>query len=184
MHITMLNGNPDESRPEFESYLRELNDVLSLGGHSVTVFRLRDMTIRYCIGCFGCWVKTPGRCSNGHGDMDDICRAYIHSDIVVFASPVIMGFTSALLKKINDRLIPLLHPYISLFSGEMHHIARYDRYPQIGLLVQPGADTDQEDLSIIEDIYRREALNFKTTLAFSARTTQPVEEVADEIDSI
>ena len=23
---------------------------------------LRNMKVNYCIGCFGCWLKTPGKC--------------------------------------------------------------------------------------------------------------------------
>ncbi len=30
-----------------------------------------DRTIRNCVGCFGCWIKTPGQCiiRDAYGDM-------------------------------------------------------------------------------------------------------------------
>ena len=28
----------------------------------VETFPLREMKLAHCLGCFGCWVKTPGMC--------------------------------------------------------------------------------------------------------------------------
>ena len=184
MKIMVLNGNPDVANDSFETYLKELSGRLETAGHTVTALQLRDMDVRYCIGCFGCWVKTPGECSNARDDMGTVCREYVNSDLVLFASPVVMGFTSALLKRVHDRLIPLLTPYIRFFDGESHHVSRYDKYPQMGLLLQPEEDTDKEDLAIISDIYRRDAINFKTTFTFTKLTTEPVEEAVNAIDGV
>ena len=62
MKITILNGNPDHPNAPFEEYLRRLKATLEAHQHQVTLLPLREMEIRYCIGCFGCWVKTPGEC--------------------------------------------------------------------------------------------------------------------------
>ncbi len=63
------------------------------------------------------------------------------------------------MKKITDRLIVLLHPYIEIIEGECHHVKRYEKYPEIGVLLQPEEDTDEEDLAIVSDIYKRLAIN-------------------------
>jgi hypothetical protein len=114
----------------------------------------------------------------------DVRREYINSDLVLFASPIIMGFTSALLKKANDKLLPLLLPYIELVYNECHHVSRYEKYPMTGLLLEKAADSDEEDVRIISAIYMRNAINLKTTLSFTRLTDDPVEEVANEINSI
>ena len=95
-----------------------------------------------------------------------------------------MGFTSALLKQAHDKCIPLVLPYLRLFEGECHHPARYDNYPLMGLLLQLDDNTDEEDIEIITDIYRRDSLNFKTDFVFSRLTTEPVSEIADEINGL
>ncbi len=184
MKITILNGNPNVEDSGFDDYLTKLKTVLESRDHTVMILQLRDMDIRYCIGCFGCWVKTPGECSNAADDTRVVRREYINSGLVIFASPIIMGFTSSLLKQAHDRLLPLLTPYIRLFEGESHHVARYDKYPLIGLLLQPDGNTDAEDVEIIAEIYRRDAINFKTSFIFTQTTGNPVEEVADAIVGI
>jgi len=184
LRITVLNGNPETENIAFDAYLEKLSGSLESHNHAVRTLQLRDMDIRYCIGCFGCWVKTPGECSTAQDDTREICREYINSDVVIFASPVIMGFTSALLKKAHDRLIPLLTPYIRLFEGETHHIARYDKYPLIGLLLQFDGNTDAEDMEIISDIYRRDTINFKSSFISTQMMINPVEEVADALVGI
>jgi len=183
MKITVLNGNPDARNNAFEGYLKELSDALMSDNHLVTILSLREMDIRYCIGCWGCWVKTPGKCIVADGSYD-VCREYINSDLALFASPIIMGFTSALLKKAHDKLIPLILPYFEIVQNEFHHLSRYDKYPVIGLLLEKGKDADEEDIKIISDIYRRDAINFKTSFCFTKLTSDPLEEVTSEINRL
>ncbi|MEE8373038.1 MAG: NAD(P)H-dependent oxidoreductase [Dehalococcoidia bacterium] len=183
MKITILNGNPNADNTEFDDYLKRLTGLLESAQHRVTVFQLRDMDVKYCTGCFDCWVKTPGQCKVTD-DSHDICREYISSDFALFASPVIMGFTSALLKKANDKLVPLLPYHMEFVDNELHHVARYDNYPLTGLLLQKSDDTDEEDIRIISDIYRRDAINLKASLRLTRSTNDPVEEVANEINSV
>ena len=183
MKVTILNGNPSEGNTAFDGYLKELTEVLQSSNHTVVLLKLRDMDIRYCIGCYGCFVKTPGECTV-KDDSRDVRREYINSDLVLFASPVIMGFTSALLKKVQDRLLPLIHPYFELYQNQMHHIPRYDKYPLIALLLEKGRDTDEMDVKIVSDIYRREAVNLNTSLCFARLTTDSPEDVANEINRV
>ena len=183
MKITVLNGNPRTNGGEFDSYVGALAARLRSSQHGVEVLTLRGMDIRSCTGCLDCWTKTPGLCKVDD-DSHDVCRAYINSDLVLFASPIIMGFTSALLKNANDKLVPLLPYHIEFVDGEMHHAARYDRYPRTALLLEKEADTDDEDIEIISGIYARDAINLKSSLAFVRLTSDPVEEVAREADSV
>ncbi len=126
MKVTVLNGNPDADNVHFDDYLKNLSALLESNNHAVTVLRLREMDIRYCIGCFGCWVKTPGECSNAADDTHTIRREFINSNLVLFASPIIMGFTSALLKRAHERLLPLLLPYSRFFDDKRTELARLD----------------------------------------------------------
>jgi len=183
MKITILNGNPNADNVKFDNYLKALSDLLETSKHTVTIFKLREIGIRYCTGCWDCWVRTPGECIVKDGSRD-ICREYINSDFVLFASPVIMGFTTALLKKAHEKLLPLIHPYFEIVQDEVHHLSRYDKYPVMGLLLEKGKDTDKEDVKIISDIYRRDAINFKTSFCFTKLTSEPVEEAANEISRI
>ena len=180
MRITILNGSPDSG--ELDHYLKELVTVLQ-EQHEVTVFDLRDMDIKYCTGCFGCWVKKPGECVVTD-ESGDVRRAMIHSDLVLFSSPLKMGFVSALLKKTMDKMIPLIHPYFEVVQDEAHHRGRYEHYPLVGLLLDKGADGDDEDVAITTDIISRMALNMKSRLAFARLTQDSIEEVAHAADSI
>jgi multimeric flavodoxin WrbA len=184
--ITILNGNPDTRNTTFEIYLKHLSKTLTAKQHQVTTLTLRDMDIKYCVGCWGCWVKTPGECV-ARDDSADVCRAVINADFVLLASPVTMGFPSALLKKTVEKFLPLIHPYIAVVQGEAHHRARYDKYPLLGLLLEKYGNTHDtdgvhpEDVQIVADIFSRTALNFKTQLAFTELTSTPVEEIAEAI---
>jgi multimeric flavodoxin WrbA len=182
VNILILNGNPDPARRDFDRYIEELIHILRIK-HTIVPLTLRDLEVKHCTGCRGCWVKTPGECVF-HDAGNDICRHYIHSDFILFASPVRAGFTSSLLKRACDRLIPLLHPHFEIVSGEAGHKARYDTYPKIGLLLEKSKATDKEDLRIITDIYRRLAIHFKTTLSFVKLTSDPAKEVAHAINAI
>jgi len=181
--ITIINGRLNTLDDGFDSFVKEI--ATNLSEHKdVRSFLLADMKISQCTGCWSCWWKTPGLCAI-KDDAEPIMRAVIHSDLLVFASPVIAGFTSSLLKKLQDRLIVLLHPYIIPVQGECHHRKRYDNYPDMALLLQKEADTDKEDIEIITDIYKRLAINFHSNLKYILFTdTQTTEEIAHDLSHI
>jgi multimeric flavodoxin WrbA len=178
MKITILNGNPEPS--SFDTYLTELREVVQTEGHTVTQLDLRDMPLRYCIGCWGCWVKTPGECISRDASLE-MGRTVINSDFLLWAAPLRMGFPSELLKRALDKHLPLIHPYVLVDQGEAHHRKRYAHYPRVGLLVEKEADTDPRDLQILTDITCRTVLNFKTRLEFLLTTETPVADLARRI---
>lgn len=179
MLITILNGEPDPTSA-FDAFLGLIADRLQALGHRVTKLDLRTLDLKGCSGCFGCWVRTPGECSK-RDDSATICRAVLSSGLVLLASPMTMGFTTALLKRAADQMIPIIHPYFVVEGGEIHHRARYARYPKFGLLVGAEPDTDPQDIEIATAIWRRTARNMKSTLAFAVIADRAAEEIADEI---
>lgn len=182
MRVTILNGEPNASS-DFDWYVGEYAERLVANGHEVSRLDIRDLDLRGCSGCWGCWVKTPGECLKRDGSAT-ICRAVVNSDLTVLASPVRMGFTSSLLKRAADQMIPIVHPYIIIEGGEQHHRARYARYPLLGLLLAPDADTDAEDLEITVHLWSRMARNLKSELAFTTIATTPAKEAADELAAV
>jgi multimeric flavodoxin WrbA len=180
MKITILNGNPEPSA--FDTYLAQLQSALETDGHLIPRLDLRDRPLRYCVGCFGCWVKTPGECVARDASLE-MDRAVINADFVIWAAPLKMGFPSALLKMAMDKHLPLIHPYMVVDQGEAHHLRRYPRSPRVGLLVEKEADTDARDLQIVTDIFCRTALNLKTRLEFSLTTETPILDVTQRITS-
>ncbi len=179
MNICILNGNPDPQNFPFEEYLTEASRILSKN-HQVTILTLRELDLRFCIGCFGCWVKTPGECVTPD-DGPQVCRTMIQSDFTLWAAPIRMGYPSTLLKKVMDKSIPLIHPYFTVDQNEAHHRTRYARYPRLGLLLEKETGTDSADLEIIALMFRRTAINMKSHLAFCRSTDQPVDELAQAI---
>lgn len=183
MKVLLLDGYPKDEDKEYEQYLAEIEDQLTEKGHSVKILTLRTMNIRFCTGCWSCWWATPGECVF-KDESHTICKEYINSDFVLFFSPMIMGFVSALTKKIQDKLIPLIHPYLEIVQGEIHHLKRYKNYPRIGLLLEKTPGTDEEDIEITTDMFKRFALNLKSELALAVQTNQPSREVSDAINNI
>ena len=180
MKVTILNGNPEPSA--FDAYLAQVKSALQAEGHAVTQLDLRSIPLRYCIGCWGCWVKTPGECISRDASLE-MDRAVINADFVLWAAPLKMGFPSELLKRANDKHLPLIHPYMVVDQSEAHHRKRYARYPRVGLLIEKEARTDERDLQIVSDIYCRTALNFKTRLEFCLTTEVPAADLVRRIVS-
>lgn len=180
MVISLINGNPENGNSQFEAYIKELSSELKLQGNTVSSIQLRDNNIQSCTGCWGCWVKTPGECLF-KDDSIAIRKKVIESDWVIFLSPLIMGFTSALLKKMQDKFIPLVHPYVELVNNECHHEKRYEDYPKLGLVYAREPQTDEEDLQIVSDIYKRFAINFKSELKVFRSIDEPIKKLIHEI---
>ena len=134
-----------------------LQDALQADGWTVTPWTLRDEKLAYCLGCFECWTKTPGMCR-----IDDAGRgvpaSIIGSDLAIYLTPITFGGYSSELKKAVDRIICLISPFFTRIDGEVHHHARYARYPDLlGVGVLPAPHPDQEQ--IFHTLIGRNAIN-------------------------
>ena len=68
-------------------------------------FDLSALKIANCVGCFGCWTKTPGRCVI----RDDATRIYpciAASDTLLYVSRLCYGSYDVLMKTMLERAIP------------------------------------------------------------------------------
>jgi len=182
MKIVILDGALENTPQNWKTYLDGLVLTLKENNHQISHLILRDHQIHYCVGCFKCWVQTPGVCVFDD-DSREINRAIINSDFVLFASPLVMGFATSVLKKKMDRMIPLVHPYFQIVKGELHHLPRYEQYPLFGLLLQPESVDTQENISIVSQVFARTALNIKSRLAFAVTTEEPVQKTAARIEN-
>lgn len=122
--------------------------------------RSLDEDIKTCIGCWSCWVKTPGKCV--HKDvMTDFYQDYIKSDKVILLLDTNQGFINHVGKTFLDRTIPHYLPYIELVDKECHHYARYDTYPDLYFYYDHEHLTVAEE-KVIEDYLYRTAYHFQS----------------------
>ena len=78
---------------------------LAGAGAAATVIDLSQLKIGPCVGCFGCWVKTPGKCVI----RDDACRVYPYlakSTRLLLVSRVRYGSYDTVMKTMLERAIP------------------------------------------------------------------------------
>lgn len=135
-----------------------LSEVLRADGSRLETFPLRALRLAHCIGCFGCWLKTPGMCVE-NDDGRQVARAVMQSDTTVFFTPVTFGGYSPDLKKMMDHFIQLISPYFQLEHNEVHHPPRYARRPRlvmIGIQRHPNA----HEAHIFKTLAGRNAINF------------------------
>ena len=107
--IVVLDGAGSNDQ-DLAPILGVLSQVLEVSG-AVQVFPLRETKLAYCLGCFNCWIKTPGMCVEADAGRE-IAKAVIRSDVTVFFTPVTFGGYSPELKKgvrpVRPAHLPLL----------------------------------------------------------------------------
>jgi multimeric flavodoxin WrbA len=161
MKALALNGSETEG-DTVDTVSDYLVDFLRMNGNEVDIIILRNENIAACLGCFACWLRTPGKCAiNDTGS--DLPRKVIQSDVMFLLTPVTFGMYSAELKKAMDRFpCPVLLPFFTKINGETHHAKRYNKYPTIvavGVLANPDEESENTFTTLVE----RNGLNLHTT---------------------
>lgn len=178
MKVLILNGDSGSVPDGLDTWLKSLGSRLTQKGHQVRELRLRDLGIKRCLGCWSCWWAEPGICVHKDG-MEDVLRQSLEAELLVWGVPLALGAQSALVKHCQDRMIPLVHPYITLVGGESHHRARYAHYPRQALVMSPGPGDGPADLELTASLFSRFALNMKSSLDYWTTTATVPEEAAD-----
>ncbi len=103
-----------------------ITDLLELPGEIAEVYRAvtPQDKVCCCTGCFGCWVKTPGKCVIPDGG-ECVGVGLSHCNELLLISRCCYGSVSPFVKAVLDRAISYLHPDFVIRDGEMHHKRRY-----------------------------------------------------------
>jgi multimeric flavodoxin WrbA len=156
--VVILDG-AGSADGDLSPILDVLSHALQADGAQVEIFPLREMKLAHCLGCFGCWVKTPGICVEADGG-GEIVKAIIRSDVTVLFTPVTFGGYSPELKKMVDRFVQLISPFFEMDHGEVHHTPRYARRPRL-VTVGVQRHPDPYEAHIFKTLAGRNAINLR-----------------------
>lgn len=117
--------------------------------------------IRNCIGCFGCWIKTPGKCviKDGYENMGEILS---QSDNVVIICKCCYGGYSPFVKNVLDRSISYLLPFFKTKNSETHHKPRYKNRFQLSVYFY-GEKILLQEMETARDLVKANSVNFNVS---------------------
>lgn len=130
------------------------------------------------MGCFGCWIKTPGQCiiRDAYGDMGQLLS---QCDELLIFSRCIYGSYSSFVKSVLDRSISYIHPDFVKRNGQMHHRRRYrNRFLMKAIFY--GGDMSETECETAAALVKANALNFDCdyTVSFVKDETEIKEALA------
>lgn len=125
-------------------------------GNCTRYINLAELKISNCIGCFGCWTKTPGKCVI----RDDATKVYpliAASKRVLYVSRIKYGSYDTTMKTMLERAIPVQQAFIRLLNGETHHVQRAV-VPKQATIIGYG-DISEEEKKVFGQLVERNAKN-------------------------
>lgn len=153
---------------------------LPMDDPSTDFINLSDLKIANCVGCFGCWTKTPGKCVI----RDDAVKVYpkiAASDRVLYISRVTYGSYDTPMKTMLERAIPIQQAFIRLLHGETHHVQRAV-VPKRAVIIGYGDLSDKEKEIFIQLINRNASnMCFQSVRVLFAREAALEQTVRNEV---
>lgn len=140
----------DFSDKQFQELFPETNN---------NVYVISDTgTIRHCIGCFGCWIKTPGKCVLKDG-YDNLGELLSKSEKLTIISRCFYGCYSPFVKNVLDRSLSYLLPFFKIKNDETHHKRRYQNNIQLEVHFY-GENITIEERKTAKKLVKANCINF------------------------
>lgn len=146
--MLLIHDLDDENKIKIEGLIPEGSKIYS-----------KDIdNIHPCLGCFKCWLKTPGRCIINDSYTES--PKYIkQADKMIIITEVRYGSYSPYVKRVIERSIGFLLPFFRKYHGEIHHSIRYDHVPELIFIGYSSTITSEEEKTF-KDLVKANALNF------------------------
>ncbi len=142
MKVLAVNSSPRVGTvSKTEIMLKALVEGMREKGAHVDVVNLHKKKINYCVGCFTCWTKTPGRCAQKDDMTNEIFPLYLDCDVCVLATPLYHFTLNAEMKKFIERTLPIVEPFFVERDGITSHPLRQEP-PQTVVLSGAGFPED------------------------------------------
>lgn len=140
----------DLSESKLKELVPKINDNIKVIGN--------DGFIEKCVGCFSCWIKTPGECvlNDNYKTLGSI---YGKCDEIIIVSKCCYGCYSPFLKNILDRSINFVLPYFTIRNKEVHHTLRYNNKFKLSVYIY-GEDITDSEKNTMEKLVKANCINF------------------------
>jgi multimeric flavodoxin WrbA len=141
MQVLALNGSPRLEDSNSQRLLAPLLAGMREAGAQVAQHYLARLSINYCTGCYGCWTRTPGKCSAWRDDMDLLLPQVQAADYLVLAFPLYVYTMPARVKAFLERLLPTVEPWMvphPTRPGVTTHPHRSAKIPKLVILTSAG----------------------------------------------
>lgn len=159
LHDLVLDAEQLETQPE-----------------DITLF-CSQPAVQHCVGCFGCWIKTPGQCVIADRARE-FCWEMPRCDEIIIISELTFGGLSPDIKAVLDRSIGYVLPFFRIVKGEMHHVQRFPSSPALTYHFYQAAGKSAQKQTA-QKLAEANGLNFgspQVTVYFHD-TTPPISEV-------
>jgi multimeric flavodoxin WrbA len=121
--VLVINGSP---RGEGSATMKLTRAFLEGAGWTdAEIIDISKLDVKGCLGCFGCWAKTPGKCVIDD-DMSGILPKLIEANVIIWSFPLYCNNVPGQMKIFIDRRLPLALPYMDKNAESGGHPSRYD----------------------------------------------------------
>ena len=109
------------------------------------IFKALPM-VAWCRGCFGCWVKTPGKCLLADRTAE-LAKKMSSGLRLTVVSRLVFGGLSPAVKAVFDRSIGYILPFFRLIDNHMRHETRYPGKMSVSYLFYGPSEEPERDLA-------------------------------------
>ncbi|MEG0156718.1 MAG: flavodoxin family protein [Anaerovoracaceae bacterium] len=133
-------------------------EMFSQVGDDVVVIDARAKAAR-CVGCFNCWLKTPGVCTFADS-LEHIGQLVLSSKKLILISEMLYGGLSVPVKRVIDRSIPGVTPFFKKRFGKLHHLQRYKTQTAIQAIFYNTQGCTEEERRQSEEYIEAMGINY------------------------
>lgn len=115
--------------------------------------------IKGCLGCFNCWIKTPGRCiiEDSYTEMP---KYILEHGTFVIITEIKYGCYTSYVKNVIDRSIGILLPFFQTVNGELHHLPRYNNKAVKFVVIGYGENVTPDEEETFKALIKGNSINF------------------------
>lgn len=135
MNIVAFNSSPrDNQTSKTELILQKFLEGARQAGAVTETHYLREYRIKYCQGCFGCWLQNKGQCVQQDDMTGELFAHFLEADLAVLATPIYHFNMNARMKSFLERTLPMMEPLFTDRGERAGHPFRAAKVPRIAVL--------------------------------------------------
>ena len=134
MKVIAFNASPRMEKSNTSLILDPFMEGVKAAGADVELFYIKKLEVNPCIGCFSCWLRTPGKCVH-EDDLQWLVPKVLEADIRVYASPIYCYTFTGPMKNLMDRMVSLASPFVEIAEGRTRHLPSEREKPFKAVLI-------------------------------------------------